>query len=88
MLLHIVAQFLWQVQVDLIGKPEMLFPPLRLLRRYIRRADDASVRVNQEQSEDLAMARLGLVLEMKGVDPMLHNIGESYQAALTSDYTA
>lgn len=50
----------------------LLPPPILLLWWYMGCADDLSPRVDQEQRENLSMARLYWVFKPKRADSMLH----------------
>lgn len=61
---------------------ERLAPPISLLGRHVRRADDADRRVDEEEREDLAVAGLRGVRELEGGDLVLDDVGEGKEAAL------
>jgi hypothetical protein len=62
---------------------QSLPPPLELLGRDACATEDADVGVDQEESKDLAMSRLGFIFKFKRLDPVLKDVWERQKSTLT-----
>ena len=65
-------------------RPRQIPPPLLLLARHVCSANHLDIRVNKEECDDLAMARLGWVSKFERADTVLKNVREGEQATFAS----
>lgn len=79
---HHVLQLGRQLAQRLSAQVDLLVPPVPPLGRDVGRGDDADVRVDEEQGEDLAVARAGAVGQREGRDAVLQDVGEGEEAVL------
>lgn len=57
-------------------------PPILLLRRNVGRGWNPDVRADEEEGENIAMARFSGIAELESLDAMLKDIWEHDQSAL------
>jgi hypothetical protein len=55
---------------------DLLRPPVPLLRRYVSGRRDSNGKINEEESQDLAMAKFGCVGELERLHAVLQDVGE------------
>jgi hypothetical protein len=60
---------------------DLLRPTIPLLRRNIGRGRNSDVGIDEEESQDLAMAWLSLVVEFERLNTVLENIREDQKTA-------
>lgn len=60
----------------------VLHPPVLLLGGHVSGVDDAREGVHKPESNEPAVARLCLILELKGRDPVVEDVGKGEQPAL------
>jgi hypothetical protein len=61
---------------------------MSLLRRYIRCTNDANSRINQEESQNLAVAWFRGVGKLEWLNLVLEDVGECEEATFLADHRA
>lgn len=78
----------WQTRQDLIHSFLSLSAPVLSLRGNIGRGDDPSMRIHQEESKDLAVARLGRISQRTWRNPVLDGVWEREESALFANHSS